>query len=54
MLYDSFRFFDRRVPPAAALAFPAFFSPFFDAFGGMMKFGCELSENQENTTPEID
>ena len=52
MLYDSFRFFDRRLPPAAALAFPAFFSPFFDAFGGMMSVGCELSKYKiQNTAP---
>ena len=54
MLYDSFRFFDRRLPPAAALAFPAFFSPFFDAFGGMMSVGCELSkiENPKYCSPK--
>ena len=37
-----------RLPPeAAALAFPAFFSPFFEAFGGMMsslyEYGCGAS-----------
>lgn len=35
------------------MAFPAFFSPFFDAFGGMMKFVCEddIFKTFTNTSP---
>lgn len=42
MEYDSLRFLRRLPSAAAALAFPAFFSPFLDAFGGMINLNCEF------------